>query len=521
MGSAFLKPSMMRIFFVWLLFLNVHLGFCQNGFFTIPDIDAELASVKDMVVDNDTIVIYGTIGKGDPIKWGQYFAKFDTLGNLIKTSLMIADSIELLSSYRGKLIKTMDGGYAMMGAYSAYNQDSTEIKVYTYLLKVKHDLSLDFVKFYQNPGYKISLNQYLINFNSGYMHFNLQQKAGEHGANWFVRAVDADGEELWKKSYYKPDTYNSIYDVAMMDSNEIVLFGNSRDNLPIGAPYTDGFIYPIMMAIDSLGNEKWKWNWDGEITGLRDVGKKFLPTRDGGLLYSGIRPLTPSENELYFHPRLTKLDSNLNIEWRYEMDTVDHQDAHMLSIIETPDSNYIVSGGYRGIIYHGKYRDDGSRIWERKDSTLVSPDYWYQGYVRRSALLSSGSIVSAGYMKNPDKGFVDWNFVMKLSPDGCMDTLACWPLSVDESVQDFDYQVDVYPNPAIDVVRFTLPEGKGMNLHKKIIITDLSGRIVREIRFVGGEAVWDLTGVSQGFYFYRLELDGELVDVGKIVVMGD
>ena len=443
-------------FLIFLFFAQI--GFSQNGFFTMPDIDANLATIKDMVIDNDTIVVYGTIGMGNPNKWGQYFAKFDTLGNLLSTSPMIADSVELSSSDIGNITKTADGGYAMLGAYSHYNQDSSESVVYTYLLKVKHDLSLDFIKFYENIGYKKSLNQQLLVHQNGYILLCVEQKAGEHGGSWFVRYVDLAGAVIWKKSYYKPNTYNSIYDVAILDSNEIVIFGNSRDNNPIGTPYTQGFIYPIMMAIDSLGNVKWKWNWDGGVTGILDVGFTFIPTEDGGFMLGGMRDEFPTPSTIVFHALLTKLDPNLNLEWRIQLDTFDFHNGRILSIIEAPDSSYIVSGGVNTYatrsIYHGKFGVDGIQKWGRIDSTIVGEEYWYQGYVKRSDLLSSGSIVSAGYMRNPDKNFSDWSFVMKLSPDGCMDTLACWPVALGDDVQGLDYQLDVYPNPASDVLLF-------------------------------------------------------------------
>ena len=106
---------------------------------------------------------------------------------------------------------------------------------------------------------------------------------------------------------------------------------------------------------------------------------------------------------------------------------------------------------------------------------------------------------------------------MKLSPDGCMDTLACWPVATDD-VQSADYQLDVYPNPSSDVIHFSLSQDAVLPRESKIIITDILGRKVTAIRYMGGDVAWDVSDFPQGLYFYRLDVGGKVLVVGRVLV---
>jgi hypothetical protein len=87
--------------------------------------------------------------------------------------------------------------------------------------------------------------------------------------------------------------------------------------------------------------------------------------------------------------------------------------------------------------------------------------------------LPSGSIIACGYSQtlNPPK---DWGWLVKVSKDGCVDTLNCFPMS---SVGDFmkEQQIKVYPNPTSDFIYLDLPESE----QSEYQIIDLSGNLIK------------------------------------------
>jgi len=52
----------------------------------------------------------------------------------------------------------------------------------------------------------------------------------------------------------------------------------------------------------------------------------------------------------------------------------------------------------------------------------------------------------------------------------------------------------------------------------RIFISDVLGRKVGEMRYKGKETSLDVHNFPQGLYFYRLEVGGRLLDVGRFLV---
>jgi hypothetical protein len=112
-----------------------------------------------------------------------------------------------------------------------------------------------------------------------------------------------------------------------------------------------------------------------------------------------------------------------------------------------------------------------------------------------TAVLSSGSIISIGY--NRDGPYGETGFIMKLTRDGCLDTLNCFPVML----QNIDNQVEslkVYPNPAYESINIELPI-KGIR-QKRIKITNLQGQVVMDMKSLDEVIDLDISGFSPGFY---------------------
>jgi len=444
----------------------------------------------------------------------------DSLGNILTFTKVSDKPQDLSTSKNGKLVKT-NKGYAVFASINKIKPDSSGYNQETYMIKVNHELELDFLKYYPFSSFPSMINYSLLSVNNGFYLFGTQQLPDVNDHNWFVMRTDSNGDLLWKKSYFYPNTRDDGCEMLLLDSNTIVLCGTTSDDLPPGGGNAGRFAYPRMLAIDTLGNVKWKWNWDGdEVT--NQGASCLLATPDGGYVYGGGEIIYLPAGNVVFKPMIVKLDANFQEEWYRYIDTIEwhtFNDALITSITMSKDSNYIVSGGLQLYIYHGEFSPQGDRLWSRYDSTWVDWTGEEKGKAEGTAILSSGSIISGGeFTKLTDSGYWTlWSFIMKLSPDGCMDTLACWPVATDD-VQSADYQLDVYPNPSSDVIHFSLSQDAVLPRESKIIITDILGRKVTAIRYMGGDVAWDVSDFPQGLYFYRLDVGGKVLVVGRVLV---
>ncbi|MBE0636996.1 MAG: choice-of-anchor D domain-containing protein [Bacteroidales bacterium] len=77
------------------------------------------------------------------------------------------------------------------------------------------------------------------------------------------------------------------------------------------------------------------------------------------------------------------------------------------------------------------------------------------------------------------------------------------------------FRVDIYPNPAEDLVTISIPENEGKVNYS---ITDLDGRVIEQSSFTGSEAVLDVSGFRLGLYVIRMEINGEIF-TRRLVVM--
>jgi hypothetical protein len=75
--------------------------------------------------------------------------------------------------------------------------------------------------------------------------------------------------------------------------------------------------------------------------------------------------------------------------------------------------------------------------------------------------------------------------------------------------------VKVYPNPATDVINFSI----NYNKVSKVAIMDITGRLIETVDFNLNNARVDVSNYNSGVYFYQItNNNGEVVKSGKITV---
>ncbi|MGM0650738.1 MAG: T9SS type A sorting domain-containing protein, partial [Bacteroidota bacterium] len=85
---------------------------------------------------------------------------------------------------------------------------------------------------------------------------------------------------------------------------------------------------------------------------------------------------------------------------------------------------------------------------------------------------------------------------------------------LDDPVTDAKHQVDVFPNPAANYVKFSVNADK-----YDIELYDASGRIIRHIQGItSAEYTLTGTGLQGGVYFYRISDAKGIIASGKLVI---
>jgi len=488
--------------------LAVHGLAAQPGFNLPLDMGYPLNHLRDMIVHNDTIIGYG-IALDDTIQWKQVLilVKMDSSGNIVG-STMIQDSLGdklAIDKDWGKIIATSDGGYAMTAA--TVNRNSA------LLIKVNGDLEVEFIKEYQDTNLLSNFNYKILEIAGGYLLYGSVQDM-DIVDRPFVRRVDKEGYETWNNLYGNPNYWGNILDVKMLNDSVLVagsvhlttsdLFGPSRTSL-------------YFIHIDGTLLDEWHSPPDPSIGYLR----KLIVLDDGGLLIYGLTIIDKINTTYVVQPALSKLDQDLNIKWTKKYGRIAGISAQITfhDIEPTIDGNYTAAGessvqmGSDPSLRSGwlmKFSPEGDSIWSRYDRAPFPPHFGNDNFFGGVGVLSSGSIVAGGTAtEGPDR----YIWLVKVTNDGCLDTLFCGLVPVHDPSPQVD--ITVFPNPCRESVNITLTDY--LPRDAKAVLYDATGQRQKVQPLHTGWNTLLLDGLQKGLYFYEIREGGVLLKSGKLV----
>jgi Secretion system C-terminal sorting domain len=479
----------------------------------VKDLGLPTNHFRDMLVDNDTIVGYG-LAYNDTINWqqGLLLTKFDSSGNLIASNLLLDSLGDLFSISKlwGKIIKTSDGGYAMTAA-TFYRESA-------FLIKVNHDLEVEFIKEYPDT---VNLSNYfykLFEISDGYILYGGIQRPNYQNQG-FIRRVDYEGNTVWFDYFGPYDNSDNLLDGQKINDSLYVFAGVVRNIMQNESIST-------ILLVDGYGNVVDEW--ESEIEPEIGYFRKILLMPEGGYLTFGLQPVDIVGSTVVVQPTLARLTADFEVEWINHFGIIASLSSQVrfLDIEPTSDGNYI-GAGQSGIKEPGeptksagwlmKFSPNGDSIWSRYDLSPLQYDLSHGHSFGGVGVLSSGSIVAGGSASEGQKKYI---WLVKVTTDGCMDTLFCGLVSAgEEVVPEQEAKVVVYPNPASD---FLMVEHKGnfvKDLHFSLF--DVTGRPVVREELTGQPASQriDLAGLAPGLYLYRVEKDDRTVKAGKVMVV--
>lgn len=448
-----------------------------------------------MIEYQDTIVGYG-IGFNNNTEWkqGVAIAKLDSSGNVIAHNFILDEMGDLLATGQawGNIIRTADGGFAAIAA-TVYRKSA-------FLIKMANDLHVEFIKEYPDT---VNLSNYFYNMietPEGYLLFGAIQRPDFYD-DGFIRYVDKQGETIWFSFVNYSDYSNGVVSLERLSDN-LYIYGivsgvtPSSSNSSFHLIDTDGNIFTSLITLP-----------EPEIGYLR----KIIPLANGDILAYGLKVIEVINNSKRVQSTLSKLDSNFHVEWVRHFGRVSSLNASVILWDFAPaiDGHYIGAGETlvkdgndptrrTGWLY--KFSTDGDSIWERKINAPFLPLYYTNsGFFAGVGVLGSGNIIAGG---STNEGNTQYCWLVKVTNDGCLDTLFCQPATAVTQPQNRQWQeLDIYPIPA--------SSGFNITYSTEIIqvsLLDTQGNLLLKQQNSGTTASIDLpTSLPNGIYFAEIQ----------------
>ncbi len=196
------------------------------------------------------------------------------------------------------------------------------------------------------------------------------------------------------------------------------------------------------------------------------------------------------------------------------------------AVTTTPANNWLLSRGinltagneYTISFYARNYVDNGStgtssyNVTVGNDQTSTS-----QTIIGTEVGLSSIAYELKSYTYTPTTSGVHYFGIQNVTPANAVGRVALFidNLSITGTLANNNFDANkfsVYPNPAANIVNIA---GNGINI-KAIEITDINGRVVKNVNINGTQTQVNISDLSQGVYMMKISSD-EGVAIKKIV----
>lgn len=478
--------------------------YCQVGFNLSYDLNQLYTGFASIEISNDTLVIYGnSIIDSVSNQPGMCFVKLDTLGNIITYHIYhdsLGDSFTVPSP--NSFIKLADSsGYVAVGQF--FQRENG------YFAKFDNSGFLVGFKEFFDSVYSDNIFKQIIEVSNGFLIGGTEFKPSS-SIEVFLQKVDSEGELVWKKRYgsdNKRDLFGSIFQT---DENEIVIGASttSVDGVPLPQTRNTSKIF----AIDSLGNVKWEWENQPSLEEF-GVGRLYK-TPEGNWAYTSARGwYNATYNEISRQPKFIIRDKNFNIIKEDTFGIADHTVFGFSNLIEMSSGGWFAIG-VRPVYYPlppipvwynsfsgwmVRLNNQAEQIWSRVDTAFWSTETGSTNYLYDAVELPSGSIIVCGFSRTYEPTPKDWGWLIKVSKDGCIDTLNCTSLNTTNN-SILKNKINIYPNPTQSIINI---ESMGIDVWDKIDIINVVGQTMKVLNNTRERKI-DLTGLEDGIYFIRL-----------------
>lgn len=443
------------------------------------------------------------------------------------------------------VIQTFDKGYAVVGSTSSFGAGSTD----GYLLKTD---SLGNFQWQQTFGYINVDHFYSIQetADSGLLMAGYTNNFGAGGYDVYVVKTDKNGNYLWAKTYGGTN-WDFGYSISTTNDGGFVLTGGTYS-------YGSGDEDVFLVRANSNGDTLWTKAYGGLG---QDEGKSVSQTTDGGFILTGY---TKSFGDVSGDTYTIKTDGNGDTLWTY----IYHGSLPDFStcVLEQTNGNFVIAGKTKSF---GNGGDDGFKILISPSGGFISSAYYggtsdddfysiAESPGGRFAMLGSTKSYGNGnedfvlYIENPYNGFhsstfggvnTDIGMSMKKTQDGgyiicgksasysildhiyliktdsngvASGTVNLVDTGIPENGQLSAFNINVFPNPADNIVVLNLPETLEDNTIVSIV--DITGRklFTYELKHLS-TFMFETDSFADGVYFICIQ-NKDFSCVEKLIV---
>lgn len=498
---------MMRLFITVLIILYGF--FCiqaQSGFIQSYDLYEERGmAFHYMLLVEDTLVVCGSLRHPELPKWGLFFAKMDTLGNILEYKVHF-DSIghSYIFVEGAEMIRTSDGGYALVGNnFTDYSP---------VIFKLDQNGNKEFIKEYPDSTTWTKYHSDIIEIENGYISIGRKQQMDDGLLDAFAMRIDRQGNKIWEINYGEDGLNDGFYGIRKLTENKILLTGTSAVLTYTVNPNEDAWFKAFAIEVDTLGNILWEWESAPVTIGtgsLEGLGRVY-PTSDGNWITIGAENVIETvlgEPTLLNRGEIVKRDADFNILWHTPFGKKTNTMNRFIGVVQTPNQGWVAVGTYSNILnmdtgegYHtgmiAKVNADGDSLWSRID-TIFTPAWGSKPKLSSVVALPSGSIIACGqvdrYNPEPAKSF---GWIVKVDKDGCIEP-GCQLVGNTEIFPNIG-GFGVFPNPVADKITI---KGEGKF---DVVVYEISGKQYLDAQDVNQETTLDLRSLAKGIYFLQI-----------------
>ena len=532
----------MRYLLIFLFGFAMLIGIAdaQPGFNLNYDFGSPLSRFTGLAYSNDTLILHGTVDVPDSARTAMVLMFMDTSGQVLNTKFhfdSLGRSYDI--GWDFDLLNIEDGsGYLVTG--TTREDDNGMV--------IKYDRAGNVVwtRDYEDAGSRQDVFSKIMEVSDGFLIGGYKIFSDGSRDYGILMKIDYDGNKLWEKSYPDPDParFGRITSLSKKDENTFIVGG--RRYLWLATHPPDRNYQSWVFAIDNQGNTIWEWKSEKGTEESGVYGSVIqLPKGNWGYMTTESHYVSPP-NRWFFRPKFVVRDSGLNLVRQRTFGPLDTYSRY-LSIKKLSDGGLIGVGMSRWDADDGPYTapypsleyfpfsgwtvkmdELGNPVWQRADTVSWAENGQNEldmrgsfSWLRDVVELPGGSIISCGngsvFIQQQEHSK---SWVIKVSKDGCLDTLYCGALVDTEEapLPEAAIQLQAYPNPSSGPVRFRyqLPPGSRRALLR---IVDISGRELWQQAVPGpeGELQWPAE-VPPGLYFYQLLAEGRPLRAGKVVL---